>query len=128
MRRTATSRFCGLVLALAFLVSAPGDVLGGHPCPHHDALPGATAEHDHAQDGAAPAGDDDSASPCTCIGSCSVSSGDAAPVIDQRTSAPAQRADYAVERSAPDVPRPRDAAYLLPFPNAPPPGHQAVTT
>lgn len=125
MFRRWVSRVCPL-LALAFLTAA-GEALPGHACPHHDALPAAPADASHAGHGPAhhgpsqDGGADHGAAACTCVGACQAGA-DATFTADRIAhSGPDAPAFAAVALPAgSDPPAPRPLPYRLHQPNAPP--------
>lgn len=127
MTRPLRSRLTALAAALLFLLSGAGDVLGAHPCAHHDALaPGhaadATGAHHahHAHDAGAPAPAEHDGAPCSCAGTCSAAAGVAMPRAPETTFAPPAVASaapaYADHARLPG----RLLPYLLPYAQAPP--------
>ena len=132
MNTPLRTRLAALLVAMLFLLSGAGDVLGAHPCPHHAAI-GAPAhadaqaahgEHGHAAHDPAPAAPEghDGHAACTCAGVCPLGTGPAplaAPAtlhlaILVATAAPAAPLDD------PELPG-RLVPHFLPFAQAPPP-------
>ena len=130
MTGTFRTRLTALAAAALFLLAGAGDVLGAHPCAHHDGLGHAEAAADaearhghaahHAHDPGAPAAPGHDADPCSCPGTCSAAAGVALP----QTSAVAFDPGVAAHVAA----APRDEAalparllpHLLPYALAPP--------
>jgi hypothetical protein len=136
-RRPWSHGLVAAILAVLFVGTGAIDAYGLHRCPHHDALPGESAdaadagqpaaEHHHgtphADAGAAAAGQEQDGhgehGPCSCIGLCGAASA-ALPGLSAAEPGPAPvtfAAPAARPASARAIPR---ADYLLPFANAPP--------
>jgi hypothetical protein len=103
---------------LLLLQSSSADALGLHSCAHHDALPGAEQNDEHAHHHGAPSESSEPDAGCTCVGTCSVTSAaviavpevfDAAPSVG--TLAPARIAQALLPAPVP---------FLLPYGTAPP--------
>jgi len=134
MRGRVPRRLSTLFLAVAFLVAGGRDVLGQSGCTHHGRpeqahaasthASGSAAEHHGraADEAAAQAGHSDQHdSPCTCIGTCSVTAATPLPPLGAVVSTPTiSLVEGGIIRSAPEVGVSRILLRLLPFANAPP--------
>lgn len=131
-------RLLALLGALLFLFGRTGEEFGVGACPHHGlaALAGAVQHgappaghgpHDHGHAGAAehtpePGSPHRHAGPCTCGGPCH------ADTLDRPADPPSYRwlalvrLDGETDPPPAESPRPRLVSFLLPYPNAPPPG------
>jgi|SRR5690606_11182951 hypothetical protein len=122
------SRATALGLTVLLFLAGLVDLIAGHGCPHHDALPVSRADeavhpagHAGAPDnGAAPA-DAPQHGPCTCVDSCPAGIGEPLPVAaDARPVPLAERGSVPGPRDPGRLPT-RLVPYLLPYAHAPPP-------
>jgi hypothetical protein len=125
--RPLRTRLAALAAAALFLLSGAGDLLGAHPCAHHEGIgheaPAADAEHAHGHEHdthEAPAEPDHEGEPCSCPGTCASAAGMALPG--------APTVAFTAPAVAHAVPAPADAArlpgrllpHVLPYALAPP--------
>lgn len=126
-------RLSTLLLAAALLLSAGGDAVGQSACPHHDAprQEGTSSvesgehagRHGHTADADAPRSEPRGGhdSPCTCIGTCHVTSATPLPPHDGEVASPCTLLlETAIVPSADEVGVARILLRLLPFANGPP--------
>lgn len=131
MRRSILQRATAGLLAGIFLLAGSADVYGLHRCPHHGHHGGSDAPAQAAEVPApdvvhftsGPADDErPTGGPCTCVGSCHGSA--STPVVAAAPAGPASdllRADLRLAAAAHDAPAADPTAFLVPYPNGPPP-------
>ena len=114
--------------ALAAFFVAGGGRLIPDTCPSHDAVPavdeighhsGHTEAHHEPASHETPAGEHEHDG-CTCVDSCCGTATPKGTVAQSLTQRWAEAAPTLVRPSVPFAPRGADAAYVLPFANAPP--------
>lgn len=126
------SKWPNVLMVVAFLPGAVGDLLSGHACPHHEVEAGAGTHsnvaaaahggHHHGAPNETDESADGARSPaCTCIGACHV--GAATPITFPAlphgpSLSPLARAAAPLETAHPTLRSP--LPYLLHQPNAPP--------
>lgn len=122
-------RLLALLGALLFLLGRTGEALGVGACPHHGiaALAGGHEMHPHGHTGAAehtptPGSPHRHTGPCTCGGPCHADTPDRPADPPSYRWLALVRLDGETDPPAAESPRPRLVSFLLPYPNAPPPG------